>query len=195
MVHKKILGTAILATFSLNTSAAVWFENVPGTNFASVVTSTTVNPATFNTTANFETHTTEKIVVNGVSTEGIIYAAEMFGSGGGIDIPSNATTGIHQAVAYQIDAPIKEDFDLVFTLSNGAKFADALLSIANNDVANDYDCKTTPADCQLKGTLGNSVTYRVRAKDKPLKSGSILALAYQLTNTGALASADRKSVV
>jgi hypothetical protein len=196
MVHNKILKAALLATLGLSSSgvaAEVWFKNI-GNNAqetgpsGDILSSYTVNPATF--TGEFETYATEKIVVNDVPTDGIIYAAEMFGSGG-IDIPSSTTTGDLLAVAYKIDAAIEEDFDLTFTLSNGAKFADAMLSIDNANGTEHYDC-TNAALCK-ESSLSSSVTYRIKPKDTdagavPLDANSVFALAYRLTDTGALAT-------
>jgi len=192
MVHKKILGTAVLAALGLNSAgvlAGVSFFNVTDAHSTATPTlpaivSAATNPAQFEGVG-FETHGTEKIVVSGVGVDGIVYAAEMFG-GSGLNLPYHDTTGQHVAVAYQIDAPIKEDFDLTFTLSNGAKFSEALLSIDNANDTVEYDC-TGATDCD-RGALGQSVTYRVKAKTKVIDTNSVLALAYQITNTGALAT-------
>jgi hypothetical protein len=64
-----------------------------------------------------------------VATEGVPFAAELFG-GSGITLPSvpstgtAGTTGGYMAVVYTIDGQITQNFNMTFTLDNGATFAE-----------------------------------------------------------------------
>lgn len=73
-------------------------------------------------------------VIN-VAADGVPFAAELFG-GTGLTLPtvlSAGTTGSYMAVVYTIDGTINQNFNMTFTLDNGATFAEnPILGVKDN---------------------------------------------------------------
>ena len=120
MQNNRILAVAIASTLSVSSGVAY------GLNFENVKTSQGLLESSQPATA-FDF--TDKYVISiGDSTGyGTVYASELFGASRTLPSGEVKTSGEYAAVVYTIDGTISDDFEMTFTLDNGAIFADAPL--------------------------------------------------------------------
>ncbi len=120
MRNNRVLAVAIASTLSVSSGAALGLQLehvrdgiVPG------VLNTGYSPAIPLDKFDFTSAETVIRVDDSDGTEGVVYASELFG--GNIGLP-NGDKGKYAAVIYTIDGKIKDEFEMTFTLTNGATF-------------------------------------------------------------------------
>jgi len=128
MQNNRILAVAIASTLSVSSGVAYGsFENVRDG----------MTPATLNSVYtprrplevfDFGTETAIR-VPDSAGTNGVVYASELFGDARTLPSGENSQ-GAYAAVVYGIDGEVTNDFEITFTLTNGATFdGDPLLGI------------------------------------------------------------------
>lgn len=145
MRKNRTLTAAITTALSLSSGAA--YAQAQGSQFENVDSAVRATTAI---SANGESGLTRSVVpsqpnlgfdftggetVINVLTDGVPFAAELFG-GTGLTLPTVLTagaTGSYMAVVYTIDGQITQNFNMTFTLDNGATFADnPILGVKDN---------------------------------------------------------------
>lgn len=192
MFEKKKLVSAITLALALPTTMSVEVAQAA----ASFVTGN-VETADVSTDASY----CDSIAVGTAATQGIIntgashitYATELFGSGS-VTLPTATAPEKWPAVIYKTDGDISKSFNMTFSLSNGASFSDTKLCA--NDASLTSPGQNT-GSITATSSSGDTVTYKIQINtcsagsgDTLFNSGSQLVLAYKLTNTQALATAD-----
>ena len=134
-------------------------------------------PASFNNVTITTVTPDGNIIIRGEAAKSPkIFAAEMFGQSG-IVIPETD----HLGVVYTIDGVITEPFEIIFTLDEGAGFA----SIPELFL----DAGSTPPDIIYRGLKREKATFQIKTNSvNKLVSGNRIFLAYQIKNTGVLAT-------
>ncbi len=161
MHHNKILTLAITTTIYIGSSQTTSsFENARDGMIPAAL-DTAYTPRRPIAPFDFDTETVIKIPdqVNGVT-----YATELFGESRTLPSGDNPSVGTYAAVIYSIDGQIERDFELTFTLSNGALFdGDPWLGIDDSTVKNLADANIISSlaagECQL--ILENKVPFSI----------------------------------
>jgi len=197
MRKNRILGVAIAATLSLPAGVvyAGTFQNVNCTD-TSTALDCTADPKPV---AGFNFKPTNPSLIN-VPSDGTVYALELFGNTPYPTLPKTNKA----AVLYTIDGGISTNFDLRFTLSDGAKFdGHPMLGI--------WDTNTKPAPVadppdppvpdpkytasispNEGGSSANYAKFDIGAGTDKLNDDDKLMLVYQLKSTTSLANEDGK---
>lgn len=115
-------------------------------------------------------------------TDGVLYASELFGSGAGT---TQLPEGQKAAVVYTVDGEIRVNFDIIFTLSNGAAFVanPVLVLMSNTD--------TTGITIGTPSLTGQSVTFRVEVTPSAgqiIRDGAQFGLLYNFSGATALST-------
>jgi hypothetical protein len=197
-MHNRILLTAITAALSISHSGITQAAPASLTNATGTVIADCANVAangcpiigTATPAWGVANATLGGGIVNaqaGNEDKGIIYAAELFGSGT-VDLPSgNGLTasseekGTRQAVVYNVNGDITQAFLATFTLSDGALFVnEPQLSVADagaNAVHNDL---VVPSDTGQETASGKSTAaFAIDAKTGVLTTDDKIALIFQ----------------
>lgn len=192
MFEKRKLASAITLALALPTTMSVEVVQAAA-SFATGNVETTDVSIDANYCASIAPGTAAGQGVINTGATHITYATELFGSGS-VTLPDDSTTGKWPAVIYTTDGDISKSFNMTFSLSNGASFADTVL--CGDDKALDGS-GTNTGDISTTADSGETVTYKIQINtctgiggDTVFNHGSKLVLAYKLTNTQALAVAD-----
>lgn len=114
---------------------------------------------------------------------GVIFATELFGAARTLPEPHS------MAVVYTVDTPITSNFEITFTLDNGAQFA-GNPQLGVKDAGERWTQLMAPVS---GGQNSDSVTFALpAASSKPLASGDQLLLLYHIENVDVLKTAGEK---
>jgi hypothetical protein len=191
MFEKRKLASAITLALALPTTMSVEVAHAAASFTTGSVETADVStePAYCNSVA-VGTAGAQGVINTGATY--ITYATELFGSGS-VVLPTATAPEKWPAVIYTTDGDISKSFNMTFSLSNGASFADTVLC-ADNDALNGTSPNT--GSITTTSAAGETVTYKIQINtndtsgDTVFDTGSKLVLAYKLTNTQALATAD-----
>jgi hypothetical protein len=131
MQNNRILAVAIASTLSVSSGVAYGsFENARD-GMSPEALNFVYNPRIPVESFDFATSHTVVRVNDASGTSGTVYASELFGDSR--TLPSGDTSkGTYAAVVYTVDGTISDNFEMTFTLTNGATFAaEPLLGIAD----------------------------------------------------------------
>jgi hypothetical protein len=140
MQKNRILAVAIASTLSVSSGVAYGsFENVRN-GMTPAALDSVYTPRRPIEVFDFGTETV--IGVNDASgTYGTVYASELFGDSRTLPSGENSK-GTYAAVIYTIDGKISDDFEMTFTLTNGATFdGDPLLGIDDSGTSTSHSGK------------------------------------------------------
>lgn len=136
------------------------------------------------------------------ASDGIVYAAEIFGSGSNATVlPSDdPDTGLVAAVEYTHSGTntIKGELLAIFTLSNGAVFAEDPILTGNNTATDAITGDGLPAKMASGGGGKGSNFVKIKfgtggtTPSDTIANGNKLWLRYKLTSANALATAGQK---
>jgi len=176
MYKKKTLAVAIASALTVGPGVATAdFTNVYDGMTPPALTAG--SPSLVQSGFDFDAATT--VIKN--EKDGVIYATELFGTGADTlilpTVGANAT-GTHAAVIYQIDGNVSKAFDITFTLSSGATFAeDPKVGVDTQQAANASDANGV---INVDITTGNAIRFDAKnASDNALLKtpGSVIQIS------------------
>jgi hypothetical protein len=166
MQYNKILRIAITTTLSIGSQSTFAFENAHD-GMSPATLDTAYTPRRPVMAYDFDAQTVIKIPdqINGVS-----YATELFNDSRTLPSGDNPSVSTFAAVIYTIDGQINRDFDMTFTLSNGAVFdGDPLLGIDDSSIK-------TLADANIISSLAAGECQAILENKVPFSMGDIFQL-------------------
>ncbi len=160
MYHNKILSLAITTTICMGSQSTLSFENARD-GMVPAVLDTAYTPRRPVAAFDFDSETVIKIPDQ---VNGVMYATELFGESRTLPSGDNPSAGTFAATIYTIDGQIDRDFEITFTLSNGALFdGEPWLGIDDSTVKSLADANIISSlaagECQV--ILENKVPFSI----------------------------------